>query len=130
MRRAAVVDGDEVTSEEDAFSVGTFLEALKEEAAGKWRELRGEGGDASVQLRREGRASRKRLHLTSALTCARCSSVYHYSTVARAASAGFFGDSGLVMEEGGSGAHALDVPGVAATDVITEMARVYGLRRG
>ena len=34
VKRAAVVDGDEVSHQEDAFTVSAFLEALKEEAAG------------------------------------------------------------------------------------------------
>jgi len=71
VRRAAVVDGDEVSSSEDPFSVSAFLEALKEEAA---------------------------------------------------ASAGYFGDAGLVMEAGGGGG-AGDVAGVPAGDVIAEMHR-------
>lgn len=72
VKRAAVVDGDEVSHQEDAFSVTAFLEALKEEAA---------------------------------------------------ASAGFFGDSGLVMAGASAGGGAVDVSGVAAGDVITEMHR-------
>lgn len=72
MRRAAVVDGDEVSSSEDPFSVSAFLEALKEEAA---------------------------------------------------ASAGYFGDEGLVLQAGGAGGGAVDVAGVPAGDVIAEMHR-------
>lgn len=40
-----------------------------------------------------------------------------------AASAGYFGDAGLVMATGGSGGGAVDVSGVAAGDVIAEMHR-------
>lgn len=70
VKRATVVDGDDIHSEEDAFTVSAFLEALKEEAA---------------------------------------------------ASAGFFGDAGLVMEGPGSG--AVDVSGVSAAEILTEMHR-------
>lgn len=54
VRRAAVVDGDEVSSSEDAFTVAAFLEALKEEAAlsaGECTSVEREGTCDAARLR-------------------------------------------------------------------------------